>query len=59
MRGVFETGGLAPYGKIGFANFSYPRWACEITVDTAFEFWRPVVTYFSMRPPCAKTQATV
>ena len=31
-----EKGGLAPFGKIDVVNFSYPRWAREITVDTAF-----------------------
>ena len=31
-----EQGAAAPYGKIDVVNFSYPCWAREIRLDTAF-----------------------
>ena len=45
LRGAFEKVGLASYGKIGFANFSYPRWAREIRLDTAFRIENAMGTY--------------
>ena len=59
MRGVFEKWGLTPFGKIDVVNFSYPRWAREITVDTAFDYWGAVFTYVNSRAPRPNNQATV
>ena len=56
---IVEEGGLAPFGKIDVVNFSYPRWAREIRLDTAFDSRVTVVTYFSTRLPCPENQATV
>ena len=59
MRGVFEKGGLTPFGKIDVVNFPYPSLACEITVDTAFDYWGAVFTYVNTRAPRPNNQATV
>ena len=54
-----EQGAAAPCGEIDNVNFSYPRWACEITVDTAFDYWGAVFTYVNTRAPQPNNQATV
>ena len=57
-------GGLAPFGKIGKANFSYPRLAREIRLDTAFRSCAAMGTYLkyarhrvpSPKPPSERSQ---
>ena len=40
-----KEGAAAPYGKIDVVNFSYPRWAREIRLDTAFRIENAMGTY--------------
>ena len=55
----YREGGLAPYGKIDVVNFSYPRLAREIRLDTAFDSRVTAFTYVNTRAPCPENQATV
>ena len=54
-----KEGAAVPFGKIDVVNFSCPRWVCEITVDTAFDYWGAVFTYANTRAPRPNNQATV
>ena len=53
----YRKGGLAPYGKIGYANFSYPRLACEIRLDTAFRSCAAMGTYLSTHAIASQAQS--